>query len=85
MRRVALRHDVARAAFAAAALGGHTEFELDIVKPETSPRVADNFAVRNPLANTNYHGGKHIGWLLRRWRNYKYESVAFAIAIVDCP
>ena len=76
-----MRHDVACAALTAAALGGHTQFELDVVKPETGTRVAGNFAVRNTLANTNNHGGEHIGWLLRRCANYKYESVAFAIAI----
>ena len=43
--RTALRHHIAGAAFAAAALGGNAQFELDFVKTQTRPGVAGNFSV----------------------------------------
>lgn len=64
MRRTALRHHIAGAAFAAAALGGNAQFELDFVKAQTRPGVAGNFSVRNSAAYTDDHGGKLSSWLL---------------------
>ncbi|BEU97127.1 hypothetical protein ACDW_28320 [Acidovorax sp. DW039] len=64
MGAAALRHDIAGAAFAAAALGGDAQFELDFVKAQTRPGVAGNLSVRNSAAYADDHGGKHIGWLL---------------------
>lgn len=52
----ALRDDVARAAFALAALGGDTQLELNLVKTQTGTGVAGNFAVRDSAANTDDHG-----------------------------
>lgn len=60
MRRVALGHDVARATFALAALGGYAEFELDIVKAQPRTYMTGDFAVRNPVAYTDNHGGKRV-------------------------
>jgi hypothetical protein len=52
----ALCDDVARAAFALAALGGDTQFELDLVKAQAGTGVAGNFAVGDSAADTNNHG-----------------------------
>lgn len=60
MRRAALRHDIARAPFALAALRGDTEFELDIVEAQTGPHMAGDFAVRYSMAYTDNHGGKRV-------------------------
>jgi hypothetical protein len=65
MRRVALGHNIACATFALAALGGNAEFELDIVKAQPGTYMTGDFAVRNPMAYTDNHGGKRVGgWLL---------------------
>ena len=64
MRRTALRHHIAGAAFAATTLGGNAQFELDFVKAQTRPGVAGNFSVRNSAAYTDDHGGKLSSWLL---------------------
>jgi len=58
----ALRDNVARAAFALAALGGDTQFELDLVKAQAGTGVTGNFAVRDSAADTNDHG--LAGWLV---------------------
>jgi len=60
----ALRHHVAGAAFAASALGGHAQLELDIVETHSCARMAGNFTVGNSAANTDDHGGRQFGWLL---------------------
>ena len=52
----ALSDEVTRAAFALAALGGNTQFELDLVKTRPRTRVADDFAVGNSAADTDDHG-----------------------------
>jgi len=57
----ALRHYVAGAAFALAALGGYAEFELDLVKAQACTGMAGNFAVRNSAADANDHG---VAWLV---------------------
>lgn len=53
---VALRNNVTRAAFTLAALGGNTQFELNLVKTQTGTGVAGNFAVRDSAADTDDHG-----------------------------
>jgi hypothetical protein len=57
----ALRHHVAGAAFALAALGGDAEFELDLVKAQACTGMAGNFAVRDSAADANDHG---VAWLV---------------------
>ena len=57
-----MRDEVTRTAFelavlaALAALGGNTQFELDLVKTRPRTRVADDFAVGNSAADTDDHG-----------------------------
>jgi hypothetical protein len=60
-----LRHHIPGAAFATAALGGYAQFELDFVKAHAGTRVAGNFTVGNPAADTDDHGGRQFGWLLK--------------------
>lgn len=52
----ALRDHIARAAFTLAALGGDTQFELDLVETQPGTGVAGNFAVGDSAADTNNHG-----------------------------
>ena len=58
----ALCDDIARAAFAATALRGNTQFKLNFVKAHARMRVACNFTVRNPAAYTDDHGCRQL-WL----------------------
>lgn len=51
----ALGHDVARAAFALAALGGYAQFKLDVVEIQTGMRVTDDVTVADALADTHNH------------------------------
>lgn len=62
--RTALRHNVPGTAFAASALGGDTQLELYFVKAHARMRMACDFAVRNPAANTDDHGSEAVvaGW-----------------------
>jgi hypothetical protein len=60
-----LRYDIAGATFAATALGGYAQFELDFVKAHACTCVAGNLTVGNPAANTDDHGGRQCGWLLK--------------------
>jgi hypothetical protein len=62
LRGAALRHDVPGTTFALAALGGDTQFQLDIAKAHACTHMAGNIAVRYSLAYTDDHGGKQIGW-----------------------
>ncbi|GGH55426.1 hypothetical protein GCM10010975_12980 [Comamonas phosphati] len=62
MAGAALGHHVARAAFAAAALRGNSQLELDFVKAHARMRVACYLSVGNPAANTDDHGYKQL-WL----------------------
>jgi hypothetical protein len=73
----ALRDHVARTAFTLAALGGDTQFELDLVETQAGTGVAGDFAVGDSAADTNNHGV--ACWLVIGWSKYKCESVAFAI------
>ena len=52
----ALRNQITGGTFAAAALGGDTQFKLDFVKTHASPGVAGDFTVGNSAADTNDHG-----------------------------
>jgi hypothetical protein len=63
--RAALGNHLTGAAFAAATLGGNTEFELDLVKTHTVAGVAGYFTVRDAAADTDDHG---IG-LVEDWLN----------------
>lgn len=54
----ALGDHVARAAFAAAALGGHAQLELDLVKAHAGAGVARDVTVGYAAADTNDHGLK---------------------------
>lgn len=58
---IALGDHVARAAFAATALGGDTQLKLDFVKPHASAGMAGNVTVRNTAADTNNHGNQTVG------------------------
>lgn len=60
MRRAALRHDVARAAFTATTLRGHTEFHLDLVERHARACMTCDLAIRDPAANANDHGGQRL-------------------------
>ena len=62
VRGTALGKDFASAAFTLAALGGNAQFELDVVKAHAGTRMAGNLTVRNPVADTNDHGGRQK-WL----------------------
>ena len=48
--------DIACAGFALAALRGHTQFELDVVKAVTQPGGFGNGLVTDAVANTDDHG-----------------------------
>ncbi len=61
---IALGDHVARAVFAATALGGDTQLKLDFIKPHASAGMAGDVTVRNTAANTNNHGS---GALDGRW------------------
>ena len=58
----ALRHDITRATFATAALGGDTQFELDFIESHACTNVACNFTIRHSAANANDHEVKAL-WL----------------------
>lgn len=73
---VALRDHVACATFALAALGGDTQFELDLIETQPGTGVAGDFAIGDSAADTNNHGV--ACWLVIRCIDYKCESVAFA-------
>lgn len=52
----ALRHDVARTAFAGATAGGYAQLKLNVVEVHAGMSVAGNVAVGNTVANANNHG-----------------------------
>lgn len=52
---MALFNDVARAVFAAPALGGNTQIELDVIKALAFTGVVDDFFVRDAAADANNH------------------------------
>ena len=53
---VALGDHIACTAFALAALGGYTQFKLDLIKAHASVGMAGDVAVRNSAADANDHG-----------------------------
>ena len=53
---VALGDHVTCTAFALAALGGNTQFKLNLVKTHASAGVAGDVAVRNSAADAKDHG-----------------------------
>jgi hypothetical protein len=55
--RAALGDHITGAAFATAALGSDTEFELDLVEAHACAGVADDVTVRDAAADTDDHGG----------------------------
>jgi hypothetical protein len=62
MHRIALCHHIPGATLTLTTLGGHAEFELDVVKAHTCPHVTRDIAIRNSVADTDNHGGAGI-WL----------------------
>lgn len=69
----ALGDHITGAAFAAAALGGDTEFELDFVKAHAGPGMADDVTVRDAAANTDDHGDGSLVVCSIKQHKYKYE------------
>ena len=76
----ALRHDVARTAFAAAAAGGHAQLQLDVVEAHASAGVPGDFAVRDAIADADDHEEKPLGDDLR-CPDIKYEPFSLSIAM----
>ena len=62
---MALCHDVPRAAFAAPALGGNAQLKLDLVKAHASARMAGDFTVGYPAADTDDHFDGAAGLAMR--------------------
>lgn len=60
MAGTALCDYITRAAFAAPALHGNSQLELDLVKAHTRMRVACDLSIRNPAAYTNDHGYRQL-------------------------
>lgn len=58
VRGVALGDHIAGATFTLAALGGHAEFKLNLVKTHPGTRVAGDFSIGDPVAYANNHGGR---------------------------
>jgi hypothetical protein len=52
----ALGHDVPRASFAAPALRGYAELELDVVEAHAGAGVAGDFSVGDTVADADDHG-----------------------------
>jgi hypothetical protein len=58
---IALRHDVARTTLTSPTLCRHTQFHLNIVKPQACFGMACNFSVGDSATDANDHGGALIG------------------------
>ena len=64
MRSAALRDYVARTPFAPATLGGHAEFELNLIESHACARVPRNIAIGDSTTHTDDHDEKVMaGWL----------------------
>lgn len=59
--RIALCYDVAGTVFTAAALRGHAQFPLNLVKAHAGLGMAGNFSVGNTAANADDHGNRPLG------------------------
>lgn len=57
---VALCDHVAGAVFTLAALGGYTQFKLNIVETHPGTRMARDLAVRHSTANTDDHDARRV-------------------------
>ena len=81
VRSAALCDDVAGAPLALTTLRGHPQLELHFVESHAGARMASDFPVGHSAAHADDHGGEGAlaGWL--KMSDYKYEFVAFAIAI----
>jgi hypothetical protein len=81
VRSAALRNNVAGTAFTLATLRGNPQFELHFVEGHAGARMASDFSVGHSAAHADDHGseGALAGWL--KEPDYKYEFVAFAIAM----
>lgn len=64
MRGTALRNHVARTTLALATLGGHTEFELNLVERHAGTHMPRDFAIRYSTAYANDHDERGFGWLV---------------------
>jgi hypothetical protein len=51
----ALRVNIPRTALALAALGTHSELQLNVVETQTCFCLAGNVSIRNSFTYTNYH------------------------------
>ncbi len=85
MGRTALRNDLACATFASATLSGHAKLELHLVKCHAGTRMTHYLPVRHPTANANDHRSEGAVAGCLKKPHYKYEFVAFAIAIDSLP
>jgi len=64
VRGAALGHHVTRTTLAAAALGGHAEFELNLVESHAGTRMPRDLAIGNSATHADDHGGQQMaGWL----------------------
>jgi hypothetical protein len=79
MRRIALRHDVARTALASSALRGNTQLKLDVVETHASTRVTSYLTVGNAVTNADDHDGSGFWLAVDDAADYKCEYIAFAM------
>jgi hypothetical protein len=56
-----LRHDLANAALALAALGCHAQLELNVVEAHSGTSMTGDLTIGDTAANTSDHGGNGSG------------------------